>query len=213
MDNKNKIQEVILILENEYPSPECTLNYNSPIQLIIAARLSAQCTDARVNLVTPKLFSLFKDIEDFANADLSVIEECIKSCGFYKVKSQNIVDMCKKLISDFNGKIPDNIDDLTTLPGIGRKTANLILAEVYGIPGIIVDTHFSRVTRRLGFHNLKDPTKIELVMKNIVPQEKSNDFCHRMVEHGRKICKAQKPLCEKCVLNGLCSEYRKSSKI
>ena len=209
MDNKNKIQKIISILENEYPSPECTLNYNSPIQLIIAARLSAQCTDARVNLVTPKLFSLFKDIEDFANADLNVIEECIKSCGFYKVKSQNIIDMCKKLLSDFNGKIPDNIDDLTTLPGIGRKTANLILAEVYGIPGIIVDTHFSRVTRRLGFHNLKDPIKIEFVMKNIIPPEKSNDFCHRMVEHGRKICKAQKPLCEKCILKKLCSEYKK----
>lgn len=208
MDNKNKIQEIILILEKEYPNPECTLNYNSPIQLIVAARLSAQCTDARVNLVTPKLFSLFKDIKDFANADLSVIEECIKSCGFYKVKSQNIIDMCKKLLSDFNGKIPDNINDLTTLPGIGRKTANLILAEIYRIPGIIVDTHFSRVTRRLGFHNLKDPVKIEFIMKNIIPPEKSNDFCRRMVEHGRKICKAQKPQCRKCALKGLCSEYR-----
>ena len=209
MDNKNNVQKIISLLEIEYPNPECTLIYDSPIQLIIAARLSAQCTDARVNLVTPKLFSLFKDIKDFANADLGVIEECIKPCGFYKVKSQNIVDMCKKLLSNFDGKIPNNIDDLITLPGIGRKTANLILAEIYGIPGIIVDTHFSRVTRRLGFHNLKDAAKIEFIMKNIIPKEKSNDFCHRIVEHGRKICKARKPLCEKCILKGLCSEYKK----
>lgn len=211
MSNKNNIQKIISLLEYEYPKPQCTLIYNSPLQLMIAAHLSAQCTDARVNIVTPQLFSLFKTAEDFANADLSVIEECIKSCGFYKVKSRNIVNMCKKLISDFEGKIPDNIEDLTSLPGIGRKTANLILGEVYGIPGIIVDTHFSRVTRRLGFHNLKDPTKIEFIMKNIVPEEKSNDFCHRIVEHGRKVCKAIKPLCQNCILKELCSEYNSKS--
>lgn len=212
MNNKNKTQEIIDLLKKEYPDPKCSLKYNSPLELVISARLSAQCTDARVNQVTPHLFSLFQSAEDFADADINEVSECIKSCGFYKVKSKNIVDMCKKLISDFGGEIPDNLEDLTSLPGIGRKTANLILAELYGKPGIIVDTHFTRVTRRLGFHNLKDPTKIEFVMKEIIPPKDSGDFCHRIVEHGRNVCKARKSLCEKCVLNVLCSKYKDSKR-
>ena len=210
MKNNLKILEVIKLLKIKYPIAKCSLIYKTPLELIICARLSAQCTDNKVNSVTPSLFSKFKCAKDFAKADPKEIEDFIKPCGLYKVKAQNIVDMCKKIISNFNGNVPDNLEDLTSLPGIGRKTANLTLAQVYKKPAIIVDTHFMRITKRLGFHNLKDPFKIELLMKNLVPSEESIDFCHRLVMHGREICSAKKPLCERCPLNKLCDFYVKN---
>ncbi len=206
----SKIELVIKLLKNEYPQTACSLNYNSPLELLICTRLSAHCTDARVNLVSPTLFSAFKNAEDFAKADPLEVEKYVKSCGLYKVKSKNIVDMCKKINSCFNGKIPNNQTDLESLPGIGRKSANLILGEIYRKPGIIVDTHFIRVTNRLGFHDSKNPIKIEKIMKKIVPEKESLDFCHRTVIHGRTICKARKPLCKACVLNSLCNYYKKT---
>ena len=211
MKNTFKILEVIKLLKKEYPVAKCSLIYKTPLELVICARLSAQCTDSKVNSVTPRLFSKFTNAEEFAKADLKEIEHIIKPCGLYKIKSKNIIDMCKKIISDFDGKIPDNLKDLTSLPGIGRKTANLVLGQVYNKPAIIVDTHFTRITKKLGFHNLKDPFKIELIMKDLVPSDESAEFCHRIVMHGREICKARNPLCEKCLLNKICSYYLKNN--
>lgn len=204
MKNEIETQKIILILKETYPNATCALVYSSPLQLLIAARLSAQCTDKRVNMITPELFSKFKCAKDFANAAEEEVEAIIKPCGLYKTKAKNIIGMCKKIVSDFNGEVPPKMEDLTSLPGIGRKTANLVRGEIFGKPGIIVDTHFSRVTSRIGFHNLKYPVKIEKEMKKIIPEEETLKFCHRIVIHGRNICKARKPLCEKCPLKKMC---------
>lgn len=206
----SKIESIISLLKEKYPNAKCSLIYSSPLELLICTRLSAHCTDARVNLVTPSLFSAFKSVENLAKADPAEIEPYVKSCGLYKIKSKNIVDMCKKIILYFEGQVPNNQKDLESLPGIGRKSANLILGEIYGKPGIIVDTHFSRVTNRLGFHNLKDPIKIEKIMKKIVPEKESIDFCHRLVLHGRAVCKARKPICNICLLKNLCNYYKEN---
>ncbi len=198
------IQKIIEKLKETYPKAECTLNYRTPLECLVAIRLSAQCTDARVNLVTPSLFSKFTTLEDFVNANPENIAQYIYSCGFYKVKSQDIVNMCKKIISDFNGQIPQNLKDLTSLPGIGRKTANLFLGEIYNIPGLVVDTHFIRVTKRLGFHSSDNAVKVEQIMAEIVPPNEMLDFCHRLVAHGRNTCTAHKPVCKNCCLLELC---------
>lgn len=204
MKNKIETQKIISTLKETYPNATCALVYSSPLQLLIAARLSAQCTDKRVNMVTPELFARFKCAKDFANADKEEVEAIIKPCGLYKTKARSIIGICKKIISDFNGEVPSKMEDLTSLPGIGRKTANLVRGEIFGKPGIIVDTHFSRVTGRIGFHNLKNPVKIEKEMKKIIPEEETLKFCHRIVIHGRNICKARKPLCEECPLKKMC---------
>lgn len=204
---KEKLAELAVnALKEEYSDAECSLDYTDPLQLLIATRLAAQCTDKRVNMVTPTLFSKYKNVYDFANADVEDIGEIIKSCGFYKVKSKDIVNMCKVLVEEFNGTVPDNMDDLLKLPGIGRKTANLILGDIYGKPAVVVDTHCIRLTKRLGFHNIKNPEKIEKILKEVLPPEESNDFCHRLVLHGRAICKAGKPLCEKCCMRDFCAK-------
>ena len=205
MKNKIETQKIISTLKETYPDATCALIYSSPLQLLIAARLSAQCTDKRVNMVTPELFDKFKCAKDFANATEEEVEAIIKPCGLYKTKARNIIGMCKKIISDFNGEVPSRMEDLTSLPGIGRKTANLIRGEIFGKPGIIVDTHVTRVTSRLGFHNLKNPVKIEKELKKIIPEEETLKFCHRIVIHGRNICKARKPLCEECPLKKMCN--------
>jgi len=207
MISKNKINEVISKLEKEYPEPKCSLDYENPLHLLIATRLAAQCTDARVNKVTPQLFSKYKSASDFANAKISDVEKIVKPCGFYHVKANDIVKMCKVLCDKFDSKVPDNMEKLLSLPGIGRKTANLILGDIFNKPAVVVDTHCIRITRRLGFHNSKDPLKIEKILKDLLPENKSNDFCHRLVLHGRAICKAKSPKCEDCCLKELCSDF------
>lgn len=195
-------------LKTEYPDARCSLTYETPLQLLIATRLSAQCTDARVNLVTPALFVRFSGVDDFAAADPDEVAEYIKSCGLYKTKSKDIVQMCKKLRDDFGGEVPDTIEQLTTLPGVGRKTANLICGDVYGKPAVVVDTHCIRITKRLGLHKLSDQKKIETELKKLLPPEESNDFCHRLVLHGRAVCTARSPKCEICCMGGFCREAK-----
>ncbi|BED92902.1 MAG: endonuclease III [Candidatus Paraimprobicoccus trichonymphae] len=202
---KKKIPEVISILKKTYLNPKCGLDYKNPLELIISARLSAQCTDLKVSKVTPSLFEKFPNMESFAEANVEEIEKYIHPCGIYKVKSRDIVSMCTKLIKNYNGEIPDNLEELIKLPGIGRKTANLILGEIFKKPAIIVDTHFMRITRKLGFHNSKNPYEIEKIMKNILPKSESTDFCHRIVLHGKNVCKAVGPQCEKCRVNNYCN--------
>ena len=209
-ETMDKIQAVIHILSEKYPTPICALKYATPLQFLISARLSAHSTDKTLNKVTPALFENLKTPTDFAEVSPEVLEKYIRPCGLYKTKAATIIQMCKKIVSEFGGEIPNDFQKLISLPGIGRKTANLFLGEIYGRPGIVVDTHFARVTRRLGFHNLKDPSKIEEVMQKIVPEEESIDFCHRVVWHGRDTCKAKKPLCENCVLKNLCKYFSDS---
>lgn len=191
-------------LKNEYPDGICSLIYTDPLQLLIATRLSAQCTDARVNMVTPALFERFPTVEDFAAATYDEVAEYIKSCGLYKTKSKDIVEMCKKLLEDFDGEVPDTIEALTTLPGVGRKTANLICGDIFGKPAVVVDTHCIRITTRLGLHKLTDQKKIEMELKKLLPPEESNDFCHRLVLHGRAVCTARTAKCAACCMKDFC---------
>lgn len=191
-------------LKKEYPDALCSLEYTDPLQLLIATRLAAQCTDARVNMVTPALFERFKTVDDFAHSTADEVAEYIKSCGLYKTKSKDIVEMAKMLQNDFGGVVPDNIDDLIKLPGIGRKTANLVCGDIFGKPAVVVDTHFIRITRRLGLHDLKDQKKIEFALRELLPPNESSNFCHRIVLHGRAVCTARSPKCEKCCMSGFC---------
>ena len=191
-------------LKEEYPDAQCSLTYRTPLQLLIATRLSAQCTDARVNLVTPALFERFPDVDSFADAEVEEVAEYIKSCGLYKTKSRDIVAMAQMLRDDFGGEAPDTIEQLTTLPGVGRKTANLICGDVFGKPAVVVDTHCIRITTKLGLHKETDQKKIELALKKLLPPEESNDFCHRLVLHGRAVCTARSPKCADCCMNGFC---------
>ena len=209
MNNKSKADIVIYILKKLYPNASCSLKYSTPLQLLIATRLSAQCTDKRVNEVTPGLFSKYKNVYDFAAADINEVAQCIRSCGFYRVKSKDIVNMCKMIVENFDGKIPNNMEDMILLPGIGRKTANLVLGMIYERPGLIVDTHFIRITSRLGFHSSKDAKKVEKIMQKFIPPSESLGFCHRLVAHGRAVCKAINPDCLSCQMNNIC-DYTKS---
>ncbi len=209
MTNRERAILAVTALKKEYPNAECSLIYSDPIQMLIATRLSAQCTDSRVNSVTPALFKRFPTVYDFANADVSEVEEYICPCGLYKTKAKDIVNMCKEIIQRYNGTVPDTIEELTTLPGVGRKTANLVVGDIYSKPSVVVDTHFIRITARLGFHNTKDPFKIEQIMKKILPENESSDFCHRVVIHGRAVCNAREPKCDKCCMIGFC-EYGKN---
>ncbi len=204
MTKKERALKAVEILKTIYPDAVCSLNSNNPFELLVAVRLSAQCTDARVNLVTPALFERYKTLEDYANADVSEIEGYIRSCGFYKNKAESIKGMAQKILSDFNGRVPDNIDDLITLPGVGRKTANLIVGDVYGKAAIVVDTHCIRITNRLGLVNEKDPKKIEFALKKMIPAEEGSDFCHRIVLFGRDTCSARKPKCDSCPMREIC---------
>ncbi len=204
MTKKEIALSAVESLKKEYPDAKCSLDYETPLQLLVATRLSAQCTDARVNLVTPALFARFPDAESLAGAEVSEVAEYIKSCGLYKTKSKDLVAMAKMLVSDFGSEVPDNIDDLTKLPGIGRKTANLICGDVYGKPAVVVDTHCIRITTRLGLHKETDQRKIENALRKLLPPEESNDFCHRIVLHGRAVCTARSPKCKDCCMNGFC---------
>ena len=204
MTKKEIALSAVEALKNEYPDAKCSLDYQTPLQLLIATRLSAQCTDARVNLVTPALFERFPSAGSLADAEPSGVAEYINSCGLYKTKSKDLVAMAKMLVSEFGGGVPDNIDDLTKLPGIGRKTANLICGDVYGKPAVVVDTHCIRITTRLGLHKETDQRKIENALRKLLPPDESNDFCHRLVLHGRAVCTARSPKCESCCMKSFC---------
>ncbi len=204
MTKKEIAKRAVEALKAEYPDAVCSLEYSDPLQLLIATRLAAQCTDARVNMVTPALFERFKTVDDFANAEYEDVAEYIKSCGLYKTKSRDIVEMAKAIKENFGGKVPASLESLITLPGIGRKTANLIMGDVYKQPAVVVDTHCIRITRRLGLHDLSDQKKIEFALRELLPPEESNDFCHRIVLHGRKVCTARSPKCEDCCMREFC---------
>lgn len=191
-------------LKKLYPEAVCSLVAGDPFQLLVATRLSAQCTDARVNLVTPALFGRYPTTEAFASADVKDVEELIHSCGFFRQKAKDIVGMANDVLERFGGRVPDTIEELTTLPGVGRKTANLIVGDVYGKPAVVADTHLIRISNRLGLVETKDPLKVELALKKLLPPEESNDFCHRAVLHGRALCDARRPLCADCPLNTFC---------
>lgn len=191
-------------LEELYPQAVCSLNYTDAFQLLIATRLSAQCTDARVNMVTPKLFERFPDAESMGGADIIEIENLIKSCGLYKTKAKDLIEIGKKITADFGGKVPDTIEELTTLSGVGRKTANLVCGDIYGKPAVVCDTHFIRLVNRLGLVKTKDPLIVEKEMRKLLPPQKSSDFCHRAVLFGRDICTARKAFCERCPIDNNC---------
>lgn len=204
MTKKERALKAIELLKELYPEVICSLNAGNPFELLVAVRLSAQCTDARVNLVTPALFEKYKTLDDYCNADQGDIENIIHSCGFYKSKAQSIVAMANMIRDDFGGVVPDNIEDLIKLPGVGRKTANLIVGDVYGKESIVVDTHMIRISNRLGLVDTKDPKKIEFALKKIVPSNEGADFCHRIVLFGRDTCSARKPKCGECSLYEIC---------
>lgn len=204
MTKKQRAEIIIKRLKEFYPIAVCALQYDTPWQLLIAVRLSAQCTDKRVNLVTPALFSAFPTLESMAAADENEIGEYIKSCGLYKTKAKDIKNMCGLLIEKFGSRVPDTIEELVTLPGVGRKTANLIVGDVYRKPAVVVDTHFIRLSNRLGLTTQKDPEKIEKEMKALLPSDEQSDFCHRIVQFGRDVCIARSPRCNECVLNDVC---------
>lgn len=213
MTRKEKAVIICDRLEQRYPDAKCSLIYKKPHELMIAGRLSAQCTDARVNIVTKELFEKYQSIEDFANADVSDIERIIMPCGLYKTKAASIVGMCRHLLSDFGGEIPKTIDELTTLPGIGRKTANLIMGDVHGMPAIVTDTHCIRICGRLGLSRSKEPAKVEQELLPVIPKERSSDFCHRLVMFGRDVCKARGEKCAECELSDICTYYKSKQKI
>lgn len=191
-------------LKADYPDAICSLDANDPLQLIIATRLSAQCTDARVNLVTPELFAKYPTIDDYASANIEDVEAIVRPCGFYHMKARDIIGMAQMIRDEYGGTVPDTIDELVKLPGVGRKTANLIVGDVYGKPAVVADTHLIRISNRLGLVKTKDPYKVEMELKKLLPPEESNDFCHRCVLHGRAVCDARKPKCEICNLKRVC---------
>ena len=206
MTKKELALKSVEALKATYPDAICSLEYKNPFELLIATRLSAQCTDARVNLVTPELFSKYKTLDDYCNADVKDIERIIHSCGFYREKSKDIIGIAKKVRDDFGGELPDSIELLTTLPGVGRKTANLIMGDVFKKPAVVCDTHLIRISNRIGLVSVKDPKKVELELRKLLPPEESSDFCHRAVLHGRAVCTARKANCENCSLNSFCKK-------
>ena len=208
---QEKVAAIIDILKDKYPDPMCALHYEKDYELMIAVRLSAQCTDARVNLVTPALFSAYPTPEAMANADIGHVEELVHSCGFYKHKARDIVLGCQMLLREYGGKVPDTMEKLLKIPGVGRKTANLLLGDLYKEPGSVVcDTHCIRICGRLGLSQGKDPEKVERQLRAILPPEDSSDFCHRIVLFGREVCTARAPKCEGCPLALWCNEINKS---
>lgn len=212
MTDKEKAVLAVEALKKEYPDSICSLNASDPLQLLIATRLSAQCTDARVNLVTPALFAKYPDVETFASARQADVEEIIRSCGFFRTKAADIIAMCSQIIERHGGKVPGTMEDLTALQGVGRKTANLILGDVFGKPAVVADTHLIRITNLLGFVHTKDPLKVEMRMKEVLPPEESNDFCHRCVLHGRAVCISGRPKCEGCAMASICDYAITNSK-
>lgn len=207
MTKKQLALKAVEALKNTYPDAVCSLNSENPLELLIATRLSAQCTDARVNTVTPALFEKYKTLEDYCNADVGDIESIIRPCGFYREKAKDIIGIAQKIKSDFNGEVPDSIEKLTSLPGVGRKTANLIMGDVFKAPSsVVTDTHLIRLANRIGLVGTKDPKKVEFELRALLPADESNDFCHRTVLHGRAVCTARRAHCESCSLNDFCKK-------
>lgn len=204
MTKKARAAAIIELLKAEYPKVKCALIYKKPHELLIATRLSAQCTDKRVNLVTPALFERFPSIDAFAAAEVSEVEEHIKSCGLFHTKAQDIVNMCGMLKDVYGGVVPDSIEELVKLPGVGRKTANLIVGDLYGKPAMVCDTHVIRLTNRLGLSSGKDAAVVEKQLRAIIPADEGLNFCHRLVWHGRGVCSARSPKCNECVLKEYC---------
>lgn len=200
-----RVKQIINLLKLHYPQAPCALHYKKDYELMIAVRLSAQCTDARVNQVTPALFAEYPTLEDMANAEIKRVETLVHSCGFYKHKARDIVLSCQMLLSDYGGKVPGTMEELLKIPGVGRKTANLLLGDLYAVPGSVVcDTHCIRICGRLGLSHGTDPAKVEAQLRKILPPEESSDFCHRIVLFGREICTARNPKCQECPLAKLC---------
>ncbi|MBQ3216343.1 MAG: endonuclease III [Oscillospiraceae bacterium] len=204
----NHVNQIISILKERYPQALCALQYEKDYELMIAVRLSAQCTDARVNLITPALFTRFPTLESFASADVAEVETYVHSCGFYRHKARDIVAACQMLIADYNSKVPDTMEALLKLPGVGRKTANLLLGDIYGQPAVVCDTHCIRISNRLGLAKGKEPEKVEQQLRAILPPEESSDFCHRIVLFGRDLCTARNPKCTECPLRPFCSQWK-----
>lgn len=205
MTKKQRALYAVQRLKERYPDALCSLESRDPFQLLVAVRLSAQCTDARVNLVTPALFERFPAAKDFAAAAAEDVEPYIRSCGLYKTKARDIVAMAREVLERFDGKVPASIEELTSLPGVGRKTANLICGDIYHMPGAVVtDTHCIRIANRLGLCETKDPRKVEATLRRLLPPEESNDFCHRLVLFGRDVCAARSPRCGECPLSEQC---------
>jgi len=209
MRTPEQVAGIVAALEAEYPDALCSLDYGKDYELLFSVRLAAQCTDERVNQVTPALFARFPTLEAFAAADVGEVEQYIHSCGFFRAKARDIVLCAQMLLERFGGKVPGTMEELLTLPGVGRKTANLILGDIYKIPGsTVVDTHCIRLSNRLGLvDGLKEPARIEAALRKVIPPEKSSDFCHRVVLHGRAVCDARKPRCEVCCCAPYCKTF------
>ena len=199
--------EIISVLKERYPDALCALHYEKDYELMIAVRLSAQCTDARVNLVTPALFARFPTLDAFAEADVAEVETYVHSCGFYKHKARDIVLACQMLRDVYGRRVPDTMEELLKLPGVGRKTANLLLGDIYGKPAVVCDTHCIRIANRLGLAVGKEPEKVEQQLRAVLPSEESSDFCHRIVLFGRDLCTARNPKCGQCPLRPFCREF------
>ena len=205
MRTPEQVQEILSCLEQAYPLAECSLEYEKDYELLFSVRLAAQCTDERVNKITPALFARFPTLQAFAEADVAEVEEYIHSCGFFRSKAKDIVSCAQVLLTQYGGRVPDTMEELVKLPGVGRKTANLILGDVYHKPAVVVDTHCIRLSNRMGLvDNLKDPVKIETALRAILPPEQSSDFCHRLVLHDRAVCDARKPQCALCCVRHVC---------
>ncbi len=203
--NRKNVQQIIQLLRKEYPGAKTALNFKTPIQMLVSTILSAQCTDARVNIVTPALFAKYKTVKDFADAKRSELEALIRSTGFYKNKTKNIQGAATMLVQKYHGELPRTLQEMVELPGIGRKTANVVLHNVYNVvEGVVVDTHVRRLSRRLGLTKQNDPVKIEQDLMKVIPRETWADFSNLLIDHGRAVCKAVKPNCEGCVLNKIC---------
>ena len=208
MKRSERAEGVMRILDEIYPEVKCTLNYETPLQMLIATQLSAQCTDARVNIVTKDLFQKYKNVYDFASADLAELEQDIKSTGFYKNKAKNIIACCKRLIEEYNGEVPDTMEDLLTLAGTGRKTANLVLGDIFHKPAVVVDTHCIRLSTKIGLTTNTDPVKIEFDLKKLIPAERQLKLCHQFVNHGRLRCVARRPDCANCEIRQYCKSAK-----